>query len=64
MHLVQWRNRLDLTTKFGLTNESGLGTHTHHQTAISTLILLFAIVLDSRHSLDSYIYLVELAHTQ
>ena len=49
-HPVQWRNGLDSTT------ESGSGIHIHHRTTILTPTLTFTIVLDSRYSLDFYIY--------
>ena len=62
-HPVQWRNGLDSTTESGWTTKSGPRTHIHHRTAFLTRTLLFAIVLDSRHSLESYIYLVKLDRT-
>lgn len=62
-HPVQWRNGFDLTTESGSTAKSGSGPHIHPRTAILTPTLLFAIVLDSRHSLESYIYLVKLDRT-
>lgn len=56
MDPVQWRNKLESTTEFGSTNESGLETHIHHGTAISIPTLLFALFWTLYTLYISYIY--------